>query len=441
MIFYQEPHATLYQGDAKEVLEYLPPESVDCCITSPPYWGLRDYKANGQLGLEKTPEEYVAKMAQVFREVRRVLKKEGTCWLNLGDSYSGSMSTDKAIVNMESLSGKSGGQTIGYRKEPRGVVNGLKPKDLVGIPWRVAFALQADGWWLRQDIIWSKPNPMPESVTDRCTKSHEYIFLLSKSAKYYYDHQAILEPIAESTIGRGPVDFGGAKGRNYKEGIDVSDPNYRAGSEQWGRTYDYQKSSRKMNGDNCKIGGNGTGLQGHSGNYDAEGNLLGNPLGRNKRSVWEITTKPYKEAHFATFPPDLIQPMVMAGTSAKGVCPDCGKAWERVTESESSTSWELRKQNGATGGCKDRGANQQQGKGISHDLYTATKTLGWQPTCKCGKEPVQAIVLDPFAGSGTTLQVAKGLNRKAIGIEIKPEYCKLCVERLQEIPIPMELGV
>ncbi|MCK9597475.1 MAG: site-specific DNA-methyltransferase [Sphaerochaeta sp.] len=344
MIYYQDSHVTVHQGDAKEVLEYLPPESVDCCITSPPYWGLRDYKANGQLGLEKTPEEYVDKMVQVFHEVRRVLKKEGTCWLNLGDSYgSGGKKTNHAqpVAN---------GNECDLPCEDRGK-QGFS-KQLIGIPWRCAFALQADGWWLRQDIIWSKPNPMPESVTDRCTKSHEYIFLLSKSAKYYYDQQAILEPITETSRVR------------LSEDID----NQIGSTRIPGKTNGNMKAvSRKMNGDNCKIGGNGTGFQGHSGNYDLEGNLLGNPLGRNKRSVWEITTKPYKEAHFATFPPDLVQPMVMAG-------------------------------------C-----------------------------------PINGVVLDPFAGSGTTLQVAKKLNRRAIGIEIKPEYCDLIIDRCRQQV--MELGV
>lgn len=404
--YYQDKDVTVYNGDVLAVLQELPSESVDCCITSPPYWGLRDYgtgtweggdpacdhkvrkdaqiesstlssgrsttghqkegfkiscprcgarRIDLQIGLETTPEEYVAKMVKVFREVRRVLKKEGTCWLNLGDSYNG-IGGDHKEGGKNDASFQTGiMHGIQYKN-----ITALKPKDIVGTPWRVAFALQADGWWLRQDIIWSKPNPMPESVTDRCTKSHEYIFLLTKSAKYYYDQQAILEPIAESTIGRGPVDFGGAKGRGYKEGMDPSDPNYRNGSEQWGRTYDYQKSSRKMNGENAKIGGNGTGFQGHSGNYDANGNLLGNPLGRNKRSVWEITTKPYKAAHFATFPPDLVQPMVMAG-------------------------------------C-----------------------------------PVNGLVLDPFAGSGTTLQVAKHLGRHAIGIEIKDTYCELIIDRCRQ---------
>ena len=235
MIYHETEHGTLYCGDSLDVLKSMADESVDCCITSPPYWGLRDYGCNGQLGLEKSPEEYVANMVQLFREVRRVLKADGVLWLNLGDSYAG------------------GGRA------------GLKPKDLVGIPWRVAFALQADGWWLRQDIIWHKPNPMPESVKDRCTKSHEYIFLMTKSAKYYYDNEAIKEPVCDVSIKRA----------EYK--------------------WDCDRPSTK----NASMNGDGI-------HTDKMGTRFVNPEGRNKRSVWTVTTKPFKEAHFATYPPDLI---------------------------------------------------------------------------------------------------------------------------------------
>ncbi len=254
------PLNQIIQGDVLEKLREIPDESVDCVITSPPYWGLRDYGVEGQLGLEKTPEEYVAKMVEVFREVRRVLKKEGTLWLNLGDSYNGS-------------GGAGGDYNKGGLKEGQPRYNGrnigsLKPKDLVGIPWRVALALQADGWYLRQDIIWAKPNPMPESVTDRCTKSHEYVFLMAKSPKYYFDGEAIKEKSVSET-----------KERTRKTG----------------------------EGQDSKIGTKGS---------------AGNGGLRNKRSVWTITTKPFKEAHFATFPEDLISPMVLAGCPKGGVCLD-----------------------------------------------------------------------------------------------------------------------
>jgi len=268
-------------GDALTVLRSMESESVQCCVTSPPYFGLRDYGVDGQIGLEATPAEFVARLVEVFEEVRRVLKKDGTLWLNLGDSYFGGGYSNHDI-NGESWKDRMNGDKRSSRQQDIKRNNpGIKPKDLVGIPWRVAFALQEAGWWLRQDIIWHKPNPMPESVTDRCTKAHEYIFLLTKSAKYFYDNEAIKQPVAESTIGRGPADFGGAKGRQYKADIAETDPNYRNGTEQWGRTFDYTESS--ING--C-----------------------------NKRSVWTVATQPYSEAHFATFPPKLIEPCILAGS-------------------------------------------------------------------------------------------------------------------------------
>jgi len=242
-------------------------------VTSPPYWGLRDYGVEGQIGLEPTPEEYVANMVEVFREVKRVLKPEGTLWLNLGDSYAsvhtGGHKSAKATVG----SNKEGIQEIRQRKaQPE--TYGLKQKDLVGIPWRVAFALQADGWYLRQDIIWHKPNAMPESVKDRCTKAHEYIFLLAKSAQYYYDNEAIKED-AVSEINT-EIKFGGNK-------------------------YGDNDSSK---------------FQTYSGN-------IYNPTSKkNKRSVWTVTTKPFKEAHFATYPPDLIEPCILAGCPAGGIVLD-----------------------------------------------------------------------------------------------------------------------
>ena len=255
----------LLQGDCTKVLATLPAASIQCCVTSPPYWGLRNYNVDGQLGLEETPKEYVANMVSVFREVRRVLRNDGTLWLNLGDSYAGNNSR-------ASNNGRAG---FGIPRE--GVFErtgaGLKSKDLVGIPWRVAFALQADGWYLRQDIIWHKPNPMPESVTDRCTKAHEYIFLLTKSQKYAYDAEAIKEPsISFKDVGDGKatkIKFGGNK---YG---DSDDPKHQTKS---GNEYT----------DNGK---------------------------RNKRSVWTVTTKPYSEAHFATFPPELIEPCILAGSA------------------------------------------------------------------------------------------------------------------------------
>ena len=270
-------------GDSLKILKTFKSESVDCVITSPPYWGLRDYGVVGQLGLEKTPEEYVTKMVEVFAEVKRVLKKEGTCWLNLGDSYASGKGTCYNPGGGETSLGKerkkAGVHPLNRGNKSTLALSSLKPKDLVGIPWRVAFALQADGWYLRQDIIWAKPNPMPESVTDRCTKSHEYIFLLTKSSKYYFDNEAIKEPMVGKPHNPG--------NKFHKEMI--AGPNNRGGNSQW------ETSMDKVWGEEGK---------------------------RNKRSVWTITTKPFKEVHFATFPEDLIIPMVKAGCPEGGVVLD-----------------------------------------------------------------------------------------------------------------------
>lgn len=248
-------------GDVRTALSEVPDKSVQTCVTSPPYWGLRDYGNDGQIGLEQSPEDYVTELVAVFREVKRVLKDDGTLWLNLGDSYSGS--------------GKGPAGNLGKTNNERDmedthsaiVPDGLKPKDLVGIPWRVAFALQADGWYLRQDIIWAKPNPMPESVTDRCTKSHEYVFLLSKSRQYFYDNEAIKEPVV-SDNGSSQIRFGGNK---YG---DSSDPKHATKS----------------------------------------GNVWEPSATRNKRDVWTISTQGYSGAHFAVMPEALVEPCVLAGS-------------------------------------------------------------------------------------------------------------------------------
>lgn len=257
----------IHIGDSLEILKTMANESVNTCVTSPPYWGLRDYGVAGQLGLEKTPEEYVAKIVELFREVRRVLKSDGSLWLNLGDSYAAgpkNRSFDQATARSKLGGGLTSVESC--LKQQSKIVGALKPKDLVGIPWRVAFALQADGWYLRQDIIWHKPNPMPESVRDRCTKAHEYIFLLSKGPKYYFDHETIKEPAV--TTGR----------KDQKKG------EFKAKGEPLPGQLPF-RAIREM---------------------------------RNKRSVWSVTSKPFKGAHFATFPPDLIEPCILAG------CPEGG---------------------------------------------------------------------------------------------------------------------
>jgi DNA modification methylase len=459
---------TIIQGDALIELRKLPSESVHCCVTSPPYWGLRDYgtanweggddscdhlnhasvpkgtadshspdqqsrlgmlkpyahacgkcgakRLDAQLGLEKTPAEYVAKMVEIFREVRRVLRKDGTLWLNLGDSYCNAGSSR----NGEGLDGKqrggAKGEELGYQKrDPRYALRkqGIKHKDLIGIPWRVAFALQADGWYLRSDIIWAKPNPMPESVTDRCTKAHEYVFLLTKSANYFYDADAIKEKGCDEP----GTHRGGSLVKAAKNGIE-----------------DELISQR------C-----------HRGKFET----LLSTGNRNKRSVWTVATAPYPEAHFATYPPDLIKPCILAGTSAKGCCERCGAPWERILDG--ATYYDGKQ----VGSDRQRKYGfREYGRGPENNLgHSIQKTLGWQPTCEClqfsdvhacdepDKESVETpngaqareksrgvrthscTVLDPFAGSGTTGAVALELGRKAILIELNPKYIPLIEER------------
>lgn len=263
-------------------------------MTSPPYFGLRDYGVNGQIGLEQSPEEYVNKLVSVFREVRRVLRNDGTLWLNLGDSY--------AKAGISGMGDPTiGTQNLGGMKPiKKAVPFGLKPKDLVGIPWRMAFALQADGWYLRSDIIWSKPNPMPESVRDRPTKSHEYIFLLSKQPRYFFDSEVIAEPVADSTIQRLSQDI------EHQEGS--------------------KRVPGKTNGNMKAVAPRYAGKK-YTENPDLfyrtkSGNAYNFRERRNKRDVWTVSTKPFKGAHFAVFPPDLVKPCILAGCPEGGIVLD-----------------------------------------------------------------------------------------------------------------------
>ncbi len=316
---------TVFIGDCREVLKTLPDESVQCCVTSPPYWGLRDYGVKGQIGLEKTPAEFIEKLVGVFREVKRVLRKDGTCWINMGDCY---MSNPN-----------------------RKMVPGLKNKDLVGQPWMLAFALRADGWYLRRDIIWHKPNAMPESVKDRPALAHEYLFLLSKSGRYYYDSEAIKEPVTGNAHSRGsgvnPKCAGWADGPGAHSTLQHAKP---------GGSYKGSIPGRK----------NGPGQDRRStrprqnSSFSAAVSQLVER--RNKRTVWTIPTTPYPDAHFATYPSALVTPCILAST-------------------------------------------------------------------KLGD-----TVLDPFGGSGTTGKVALELGRKAILIELNPNYGHLIEKRTSITP-------
>jgi DNA modification methylase len=416
----------IYTGDCLEWLRQMPDNFIDCCVTSPPYYGLRDYgtaqwsggdsgcdhkgiplasnkstlagytsedvkvrtftvpfkdtclkcgatRIDNQIGLEETPTAYVSKLVEVFREVKRVLKKEGTLWLNLGDSYNGSGGAGGDY--------NEGGLREGQPKYNGRKISGLKPKDLIGIPWMVAFALRADGWYLRQDIIWAKPNPMPESVTDRCTKSHEYIFLLSKSQKYYYDAEAIK---VDSVI------------KSLDEAIK------RAG--HGGAQYDKWEDKNGFRGK----GGLGRDTKTFTGYA-------------NKRSVWTVTTKPFAAAHFATFPEDLISDCIKAGCP-EFVCNKCGKARERIIEKEY-------KKHDNWFGDKQNVRHSRGNAGNSYNELISTKPNGLTD-CNCNEGFSPGIVLDPFSGAGTTPVVARKLNRNYIGIELNETYVSMAKKRL-----------
>lgn len=414
---YQSERVTLHHGGVLDVLRAMPDESVHCVVTSPPYWGLRDYgtaeweggdgsecdhlaprkggtgpasavqtkvkrvdfesggqyahtcpkcgarRIDSQLGLEATPEEFVAKMVEVFREVRRVLRSDGTCWVNLGDSYASS-GGERAYGSSDGGTGRGPGT-----RRHDVPASGLKPKDLCGIPWRVALALQADGWWLRSDIIWSKPNPMPESCTDRPTKAHEYLFLLTKRATYFYDADAVREA---ATYGRDidPDKFNGVGSADRNpaaRGISSSFPDPSAG--------------------------------------------------RNRRTVWTIPTESFAEAHFATYPRKLVQPCIAAGTSDKGCCPECGAPWRRVVEKERVATrpgrnnktmqevprgWAVGERSHATAdnmteaGGKRRRADLEIGNRDEYRHVTTSRTIGWEPGCECKIHRLRDDVPEPI---------------------------------------------
>lgn len=396
---------TVLRGNALHLP--LADESVHCVVTSPPYWALRDYGVPGQLGLEPTPEQYVANMVAVFREVWRVLRPDGTVWCNLGDSYAGSMKgigADGRAYAGEKQATNRGSVGIYDGRPPTASAIGLKPKDLVGIPWRVAFALQADGWWLRSDIIWAKGvsfcesyagSCMPESVTDRPTSAHEHVFLLAKSARYFYDNEAVKEPCGDSMLSaasRSPRDD-----RQYKHDTET-----RMGKRSGNRVFSDVDSMARIAAS-----------------------------GRNLRNVWAINPAGFPGAHFATMPPALVEPCIKAGTSERGCCPKCGAPWERVVEKEGNPAGinggEHREivRSGALG-PRERDYQREQRIGKS-------TTLGWQPTCDCPEhEPVPCVVLDPFGGAGTTMLVADRLGRHGVGVELNAEYCRMARQRCYE---------
>ena len=472
-------------GDCLERLKDLPDESVHCVVTSPPYWGLRSYQGDpGMIGLEPSFEEHLENLVAVFREVRRVLRQDGTLWLNYGDAYAGGGRGNygdgqKQKTNAGSLIPPVERMPTGFQGNNRGagsvpehqkgwMAGGLKPKDLMMMPARVAMALQADGWWLRSEIIWHKPNPMPESCQDRPTSSHEKIFLLSKSAKYFYDNEAVRTPTNDKSKTPDGWDTGkGSHGKIHKLGRTPKDLDGR--SSRLGREPGWRENREPV-------------------------------TGANLRNVWKIATHSFSEAHFATFPPKLVEPCVLAGTSEKGVCAECGAPWVRVgvgrkpdvvskallrcrerldlsvselaelvgVGANNIWDWEVGGHvptgprwdrlssalelgitredfleraeyivTGSQNGPKRRASGELENMPYSERKLRIRPTEArWAPTCEHDADPVPATVLDPFAGAGTVGLVAQRLGRSSVLIEISKEYAMMAGDRItQDMPL------
>lgn len=441
------PTLQILEGDCIAHLRTLRPKSIHCCVSSPPYYGLRDYGVDGQIGLEETPLQFIQKMVEVYREVRRVLRDDGTVWLNMGDSYAskpgGGQGAGGQMVGRAVADARNAAAAIHRgRKMP------FKPKDMMGMPWRLAFALQDDGWYLRQDIIWQKPNPMPESVNDRCCKSHEYIFLLTKSERYFFDAEAIKEPVSGTVQPRGSGVNAKAKAPN---GWDTSTGEGGHGTiHRGGRT-------------------NGTVRTKQNESFSAA--VAGLVSTRNKRSVWTVPTEACKEAHFATFPKALIRPCIEAGTPAGGVCVSCGSPFRRLMERGAPDLDHQRACGGDLNGEYHGKATKDYKAGRAEDPsevkarilrgMVGKRTVAWLPTCDCDgrnwkkageprrltrkqgrarrlagriPESAPAVVLDEFCGSGTTGEVSLEMGRSSILIELNPAYADIARKRTAVTP-------
>lgn len=440
--WYQNDGITILQGDVRNVLAQMPKKSVHCVVTSPPYWALREYGTNpsvwggqadcshqfasehgqtctlcgawrGELGLEPTPTLYVEHMVEVFQAVRRVLRDDGTVWLNIGDSYNSNQG------NGFDTNGDGGDRKAVAATKP---IRWGKPKDMAMIPARVAIALAEDGWYLRSDIVWHKANPMPQSVTDRPTSSYEHVYLLAKRARYFYDQAAVREPLASDSAARA------LRTSRY------DDPEVRA-SVPYARPRVTSGNLHRHAPEDVGRPADGTAV-GRSVPWNNDG------TGRNLRDVWTIPTKPYPGAHFATYPPALVEPCVQAGTSQKGVCAVCGAPLERVIE-RGESMWGERKASGAPMRAGDHQGGRTNaeatlgfdGKAVNQwKAEHPDRTVGWQRTCKPDCEgqalyPIPATVLDIFGGSGTTAVVARQLGRHAVLVELNTEYCELAAQR------------
>lgn len=481
------PTFKIHHGHVLDVLRGMESESVHCVVTSPPYWGLRSYSTakqvwggsgecqhvweqtearrlrwvddapnspkqlsnngtsydaeggnlcvtcsawRGEFGSEPTPEMYVVHTVEIFREIRRILRRDGSVWANFGDTYN-------AGRNGGYAGGKNGVSKPENAPCQSGVnAPGLKPKDLCMIPARVALALQADGWWLRSKIVWAKPAPMPESVTDRPTRSHEEIFLLTKAERYFYDQNAVRQPLKQSSIERLQQDVDGQEGSSRANGGAKSNGKLKAAC--------FGGRIKSEINDQTRL------ASGNEWSQDIE-------QGANLRDVWTINTEGFRDAHFAVFPTEIPRRAILAGTSEKGVCGQCGAPWARVVEKAagSPVSWNGSKFDDGknldihpnvgrreeaitetaypTGSTANRLALlRQQARENGGEYINTIRTSGWQSTCKHEGDPIPATVLDPFAGSGTTGVVALRHGRNFIGIELNPDYVTMARNRIMD---------
>lgn len=386
-------------GDNRTTLKDVPSGSVHCCVTSPPFWGLRDYGYDGQIGLEPTPLEYVAEMVKVFREIHRVLRDDGVCWVEIGDSYAGSCGAQSREIL------------------------GVKPKDMVGIPWMVAFALRDElGFWLRDDVIWNRPNPMPSSVTDRCTKSHSYVFMFTKSARYFFDQEAI----KEKSVSAGETRGGGKKASSLNGQYA-----HRADTQRLDQFGETSATRNKRSGweidDPYAL---------HQWLAEKNPELLNEFFDTGKSSFWNISTSGFKGAHFAVFPPKLIEPMILAGSPEK-CCSKCGAPYLRQVEkvrvpTRPGTNSKVNRASQHDESSYNSHGGSVVGNRDPQRHCTTTKTVGFEPSCDCQAGEQRAIVIDPFGGSGTTAQVAQETGRDWIMCEGNEDYVGMIEKRTEQ---------